>query len=100
MCDFDDFGDDGFMDDEMVDDITSDEDDGFMDDEPFDDITSDQNETIDEAMETDADDCSGPGWEEIAFLGAMSEEIAEEKQRRERIRREVLGKDYLKSDFD
>ena len=69
MCDFDD-GFDGF------------EDDGFMDD----DITSDQDEAIDEAEETDTDDCSGPGWEEIAFLGAMSEEIAEEKQRRERIR--------------
>ena len=85
MCDFDDEFDDF-------------EDDGF--DEPFDDIAPDQDEAMGEAEETDTDDCSGPGWQTIAFLGAWSEENAEEKQRRERIRREVLGKDYLKSDFD
>ena len=83
MCDFDDEFDDF-------------EDDGFMDDEPFDNITSDQDEAMGEAEETDTDDYSGPGWQTIAFLGAWSEE----KQRRERIRRELLGKDYLKSDFD
>lgn len=42
------------------------------------------------------DECSdGIGWEEIALLGAMAEQIAEEKKEQERIEREMFEDDDL-----
>ncbi len=67
----DDFGDNGFMDEPS--------DDGLPGDEPL------QDEAPDEA---ESDEPCVPDWEDIAFLGAMSEEIAEEKRKRRQIERE------------
>ena len=75
MSDFDDF-DDSF------------EDDGFMDDEPFDDGLPDEDHYQEEPDEAPMTDISGGlDWEDIAFLGALSEELAEEKRRQEQLRR-------------
>lgn len=43
----------------------------------------------DVSADAETDDYEGPGWQEIALLGAMADEIAEEKRRRDRIRREM-----------
>ena len=93
MSDFDDdFGDDGF------------EDDDFMDEEPFDDDLTGEELCHEELFEDEIPDdeisqdepgapltdvSGGPDWEDIAFLGAMSEEIAEERKRRAQILREM-----------
>ena len=84
MCDFDDdFGD------------------GFTDEEPFEDELNNSDGLDDEKVdEAPTDDQCGPDWEDIAFLGAMSEEIAEEKRKRERIRREMFGDDCRGSGSD
>lgn len=70
----------------MCDDDFSDdfEDDGFMDNEPLDDPL--QDETPDEGK---SDDYYGPDVRDWMIIGPMSEEIAEEKRRQERIRREL-----------
>ena len=75
MCDFEDgFEDDGFMDDGAFDDGLSGEDDPFQNDGPD---------------EAEPDEPCGPDWQDIAFLGALSEELAEERRRREQLRREM-----------
>lgn len=38
-----------------------------------------------EEKETDADGYDGMGWQEIALLGAMSEDIAERKRQKEKL---------------
>ena len=70
------------------DDLDDFEDDGFLDEGTVEDGLDD--EIGDEAQ---SDVHCGPDWKDIAFLGAMSEEIAEEKKERERIRREMFGDD-------
>ena len=65
-------------------------DDGFMDEEPFEDSLPDEDHFQDDAHEAPLTDVSGGlDWEDIAFLGAMSEEIAEERKRRAEILREM-----------
>ena len=77
MSDFDDL-DDSF------------EDDGFMDDEPFDDGLSDEDHFHEEPDEAPMTDISGGlDWEDIAYLSALSEELAEEKERQAQILREM-----------
>ena len=90
MCDFDDFGEDF-------------EDDGFMDEGPFEPHYDDHDDPNDDIIgEADSDGpaeapmtdiSNGLDWEDIAFLGGMSEEIAEEKRRRDKIRRDMFGDD-------
>ena len=94
MCDFDDFGEDF-------------EDDGFMDEgsfeEPFEPHYDDHDDPNDDIIgEADSDGpaeapmtdiSNGLDWEDIAFLGGMSEEIAEEKRRRDKIRRDMSRDD-------
>ena len=79
MSDFDDSGDDG-------DDFGED---GFMGEEPFDDDLSGEDPFQDEPDGPIPDGPGGLGWEEVAFLGAMSEEIAEERKRRAELLREM-----------
>ena len=84
MCDFDDDFGDGF------------EDGGFMDEdsfeEPFEDTVGGLGDPDDDnSDEVQSDEPCGPGWEDIAYLGSLSESIAEEKRRRDKIRREMLG---------
>ncbi len=70
MCDFDgDFSDDGFMDEEPMD------------------VGNLQDESTDDA---ESDDYYGPDVRDWMIIGPMSEEIAEEKRRKERIRRELF----------
>jgi len=80
MCDdFEDFDYDG--------------DDNFQDDAPFEDDLLEQDEPMDsEGIETDKEDYVGPGWQEIAVFGALSEAIADEKRNRKSTRQKVLGK--------
>ncbi len=88
MCNFDDdfggdFEDDGFM---------------FMDEEsfqePFDDSVGGLDDPDDDnSDEVQPDEHCGPDWEDIAFFGGMSESIAEEKRRRDKIRRDMFGDD-------
>jgi hypothetical protein len=74
MCDdfdgeFNDYGDDGF----------------------------DNNETDDYTdSETNDSSWGGPGWEWI-IIGPLSEEIAEEEKEKEKIRRDMFGDDYMGS---
>ena len=69
-------------------------DDDFGDEEPFGDDLDNSDGLGDEKVDdAKSDDYCGPDWKDIAFLGAMSEEIAEEKKERERIRREMFGDD-------
>ena len=83
MCDFDDDFGDGF------------EDDGFEDGEPFDDDLAGEEHYQDDAHEAPLTDISGGlDWQDIALLGALSEELAEEKRRREQIRREAEKRDH------
>lgn len=76
MSDFDDFGDDFG-------------DDGFMDEEPFEDSLAGEDPFQEEPEGPVPDGPGGFGWEEVAFLGAMSEEIAEERKRRAELLREM-----------
>ena len=65
-------------------------DDGFMDEEPFEDSLQDEDQFQDDAHEAPLTDTAGGlDWEDIAFLGAISEEIAEERKRRAQILREM-----------
>jgi len=62
----------------------------------FEDLEFVEEETISDDMdneidETGSDDCAGLGWEEVAFLGAMSEQIADEKEERRRLRKQGTG---------
>jgi len=86
------------------DDFGDDYDDSFEDDDPFDDDLADEEHYHEELFEDDLpgdeilqDESGAPltgvsgglDWEEIAFLGAMSEEIADERARRAQMRREM-----------
>jgi len=86
--DFDgDFGDDGFMDEEPFEDDLSGE--GNCNEEPFDDDLSLEEHCQDEPDAPLTDVSGGLDWQDIALLGALSEELAEEKQRREQLLREM-----------
>jgi len=91
MSDFDDFdgdfGDDGFMDEEPFEDNLSGEEN--CNEEPFDDNLTDEEHCQDEPDAPLTDLSGGLGWQDIALLGALSEELAEEKQRREQLLREM-----------
>ena len=82
MCDdfIDDFEDEDF-----------DGDDGFIDDD-FDDDEADGNTTT----ETDDGSWDGPDWQDWMIIGPLSEDIAEEKREKERIRKQhdTSGDDY------
>lgn len=67
-------------------------DDGFMEDEPFDDDPFQD----DGFGDTQPDDPASLDWQDIAFLGAMAEEIGDETQRQKRKEREMV--DYAKRD--
>ena len=86
------------------DDFGDDYDDSFEDDEPFSDDLTDEEHCHEELLENDLpgdevsqDEAGAPltgysgglDWEAIAFLGAMSEEIADERARRAQILREM-----------
>lgn len=86
MCDFDDDFGDGF------------ENGGFMDEdsfeEPFEDSVGGLDDPGDDKSdEVQTDEPCGPDWEDIAFFGSMSESIAEEKRRRDKIRKDMFGDD-------
>ena len=69
MCDFEDFDHDG---------------------DPFEDDLLEQEEAIDsEGIENDKEDYVGPGWQEIAVFGALSEEIALSRGERRKSRRKA-----------
>jgi len=70
MCDDDFEGEDSFIENELLDN-------GYS---PY--------ETPDEA---ESDDDCGPDWRDWMIIGPMSEEIAEEKRKRKRIRRKMIG---------
>ena len=65
-----------------------DEGDDFMDGAPEEEYPDE--EPVEPEME-DAElcECDGFGWEEIAFLGALSEQIADEEKERLRIERDM-----------
>ena len=75
MCDdfFDDFEDEGPMD---------------MDDEPI----EDGPEPLDDPVESFSDP-AGPGWESIAFFGALSETLDEERRIRRHLEQEERERD-------
>ena len=78
MCDFD----DDFRD-------------GFEDGEPFEDGLTGEEHYQDEDHEAQLTNISGGlDWQDIALLGALSEELAQEKRRREQIRREAEKRDH------
>jgi len=54
--------------------------DGFEDGEPFDDHPM---------TEQEPDGFLVPDWESIAFFGGLAEEIAEERQRRDRLKQQM-----------
>ena len=60
-----------------------------MSKEPFEDNLAGEDPFQDEPDGPVPDNPGGLGWEEVAFLGAMSEEIAEERKRRAKILREM-----------
>ena len=65
-------------------------DDGFMDEEPFEDSLLDEEYCQDEPDEAPMTDTAGGlDWQDIAFLGALSEEITEERKRRAELLREM-----------
>ena len=83
MCDFDDDFSDGF------------EDDGFSDNESFDESLPGGDDPMqdDTPIEAQPDEPCGPDWEDIALFGSMSESIAEEKRKRDKIKRDMFGDD-------
>jgi len=65
-------------------------DDGLMDEEPFDEAVPGDDPLQDEKPgEASLNEHCGPDWEDIAFLGAMSEEISEGERQRRRLIREM-----------
>lgn len=73
------------------DDLGDAEDDGDFADDGFDSSDRDQDEPDDDVdVDVETDEYEGPGWQEIAISGAMADEIAEEKRRRDRIGREMI----------
>jgi len=82
------------MDDFIDDDINDDYDGGddFTDETPEEEH-ADEGPIEHEIEEAELCECDGLGWEEIAFLGAMSEQIAEDKRERLRIEREMNKKE-------
>ena len=77
--------------DDFQEDFDYDGDDAFQDDAPFEDDLLEQDEPMDsEGIDSDKEDYSGLEWQEIAVFGALSEEIADEKRKREITRQEVL----------
>ena len=66
-------------------------DDGFIDDD-FDDDEADGDTTT----ETDDGPWDGPDWQDWMIIGPLSEDIAEEKREKERIRKQhdTSGDDY------
>ncbi len=89
-------------DDYFEDDFSDEFDDGdFMDNEPCDEgIPGDEPLQDDNLIEAQSDEPCGPDWEDIAFLGAMSEEIAEERRRRRQIKREIEDDNEKSDNFD
>lgn len=74
---FDDDMNSGFDDEEFIDEV---------DEEPFSEDLIEEDEILfHEEKETDADGCFEIGWQDIALLGAMSEDIAEKKHKKKRI---------------
>ena len=73
--DYDDFGDEGFNDD------------GFIENDPF-----DEPDDVDDPVNETDNDGGGLGWKEVAFLGVMSEQIADEKRWRRKGRRKFRDK--------
>jgi hypothetical protein len=86
---------------------------GIYDDE-FDDFEGDFDDYEGDSFEDDGFDseaeniddtsqdepcCIDPlDWKTIAIIGAASEELAEDEKEKERIRRDMLGNDYLKDE--
>jgi len=75
------------------------DDDGFMDEDSFE-------EPLEGGLDGPDDDNSdevtpnehyGPDWKDWMIIGPMSEDIAREKPEREKIRRDMLGDDYMES---
>ena len=75
LDDFDDDCDDGFQDD------------GFGENGPF-----DQTDDVDDPISQTENDGGGLGWQEVAFIGAISEQIANEKRWRRKERRKSRDK--------
>ena len=74
------------------------EDDGFMDEDSFEEPFEDSAGDLDGPDDDNSDDAQpdehyGPDWEDWMIIGPMSEEIAEEKRRREKIRRDMFWDD-------
>ena len=74
---------------------TFDDSDNFTGDEPFEDENPDPLD--DEHSDPPGSGCHELDWEDIAFLGAMSEEIAEDETRRRRLERQ---EEKERDDFD
>ena len=74
----------------MCDDFDYDGDDDLQDYAPFEDDLLEQDEPMDsEGIESDKEDYSGPGWQEIAVFGALSEDIALSRRERRKSRRKA-----------
>ncbi len=76
--------------DDFFDDFDSDHDDGFDEDDFGDDESNGNDSTA-----TEKDDVlwDGPDWEDWMIIGPMSEDIARERRKRDRIRKENENSD-------
>ncbi|MCF8050330.1 MAG: hypothetical protein K9L59_03770 [Desulfobacterales bacterium] len=78
--------------DDFYDDFDDFDDEGPMDEEPF----EDDPEPLDDPVES-CSDSTGPGWEHIAFFGAMSETLNEERRIQRHLEKEDRKRDKTRT---